>query len=68
MIRSWNVRACGKGVNIANYVCLNPDVLCVGETHISDEAKKNLSVDGYTWVGNNEKVVSKKAIKTESET
>lgn len=60
MIRSWNVRECGKGVNIVNYinyVCLNPVLV-----------KLIFLKDGYTWIhiGNNGKASSNKRLKRES--
>ena len=60
MIRSWNVRECGKGVNIVsyiNYVCLNPVLV-----------KLIFLKDGYAWIhiGNNGKASSNKRLKRES--
>ena len=64
-IGSWNVRGWGKGVNNELHkdilFALNLDILCVCETHLT--GNENIIVDGYTWIGNNRKLIPNRARK-----
>ena len=64
-IGSWNVRGWGKGVNNELrkdiLFALNLDILCVCETHLT--GNENIIVDGYTWIGNNRKLIPNRARK-----
>ena len=63
----WNV--CGWGLDPSHRLrgnvikALKLDVICICESFLTGDGDHEILLEGYTWLGNNRKAISKRAIR-----